>query len=168
MSTSERVPKQMQPTFDTITAMTDAFSAEHLDAEYAELCRRLTATLCRKRPSPLVRGRPEGWACAIVYALGRVNFLFDRSQTPTMSAGEICDAFGVSQSSASTKAKRILDDLSATYFDPRWTRPSHLEDNPLAWLLTVNGIPVDARYAPREIQEEAFRRGLIPYVPEPR
>jgi hypothetical protein len=25
---------------------------------------------------------------------------------------------------------------------------------------------VDARYVPREIQEEAFRKGLIPYIPE--
>ncbi len=27
------------------------------------------------------------------------------------------------------------------------------------------GFIIDARYAPREIQEEAFRQGLIPYIP---
>jgi len=35
----------------------------------------------------------------------------------------------------------------------------------VAWLIQVNGFAMDARYAPREIQEEAFRRGMIPYIP---
>ena len=38
--------------------------------------------------------------------------------------------------------------------------------NPLAWMIEVDGIPMDARDLPREIQEEAFRLGLILYVPE--
>ena len=29
----------------------------------------------------------------------------------------------------------------------------------------INGLVVDAREAPREIQEEALRGGLIPYLP---
>jgi tetratricopeptide (TPR) repeat protein len=43
--------------------------------------------------------------------------------------------------------------------------PSLIEQNPLAWIIQVNGLPVDARQMPREIQEEAYRKGLIPYVP---
>ncbi len=50
--------------------------------------------------------------------------------------------------------------------DPAWCLPSKLADNPLAWMIQVNGLIVDARTAPRAIQEEAFRRGLIPYIPE--
>ncbi len=45
---------------------------------------------------------------------------------------------------------------------------SKLDDNPLAWLITVNGFPMDARYAPREVQEEALRLGLIPHLPRQR
>jgi hypothetical protein len=37
-------------------------------------------------------------------------------------------------------------------------------DNPVAWLIQVDGFTVDARRASREIQEEAFRRGMIPYL----
>jgi hypothetical protein len=37
--------------------------------------------------------------------------------------------------------------------------------NPLIWMLQVNGLVMDMRYAPREIQEEAFLKGLIPYIP---
>lgn len=48
---------------------------------------------------------------------------------------------------------------------PEWCLPSTLEENPLAWLIEVNGLVVDARMMPKEIQEEAYLLGLIPYVP---
>ncbi len=53
-------------------------------------------------------------------------------------------------------------------FDPNWTLPSRLGDNPLVWMLEVNGLMMDVRYAPREVQEIAFRKGLIPYIPADR
>jgi len=59
-----RVPKALRPRFDEICALTDRFCAERLDAEYAELCRKLVAKLARKRPSPLERGDPRIWAAA--------------------------------------------------------------------------------------------------------
>ncbi len=36
-----------------------------------------------------------------------------------------------------------------------------LEQNRFAWMVTVNGILVDARMLPDEIQDEARRLGLI-------
>ena len=86
---SERVPKPMEATFNTIVALTDSFCRAHLDEEYAQLARQATAALCRKRPSPLATGNPKTWACGIVYALGAANFLFEKSQTPTMRAGDL-------------------------------------------------------------------------------
>jgi hypothetical protein len=35
----------------------------------------------------------------------------------------------------------------------------------VVWLIQVNGLIVDARHMPRGVQEEAFRLGLIPYLP---
>ncbi len=52
--------------------------------------------------------------------------------------------------------------------DPEWTLPSLLEENPLVWLLEVNGMIVDVRYMPREVQELAYKKGLIPYIPADR
>jgi len=40
-----------------------------------------------------------------------------------------------------------------------------MEKNPLAWIVEVSDLPVDARWMPREVQEEAYRLGLIPYLP---
>lgn len=36
----------------------------------------------------------------------------------------------------------------------------------MAWIISVNGLVLDARAAPREVQEIAFQKGLIPYLPE--
>ena len=93
---SENVPKAMQEKFDLIVAITDNFAKQHLNIEYAKLIRFATAALCRKKPSPLVKGREKTWACGISHAIGMVNFLFDPSQNPHLSAKELYAWFGVS------------------------------------------------------------------------
>ena len=126
----------------------------------------MTATLCRKRPSPLSQGKAATWACAIIHALGTVNFLFDRSQKPYVSASQICSYFGLSTSTMQAKSKQIRDLLNMYQFAPEWTLPSMVDENPLIWMVEVNGFIMDVRNAPRVIQEEALRKGLIPYIPD--
>ena len=164
----ERIPTRLRPVYDELVSRTDVVCREHLNEEYAQLCRRLAAALCRKRPSPVTRGRIASWACGIAYALGSVNFLSDKSQTPHATMAELCGFFGVSPATGAAKAAEIRRIFKMRQLDPDWCLPSKLDDNPLAWLITVNGFPMDARYAPREVQEEALRLGLIPYLPRPR
>ena len=165
---SESIPASVEPAYSAIVNLTDAVCNQHLNSEYAALARRLAATLARKRPSPITRGKPEIWACAIIYALGTVNFLFDKSQTPHMRADELCAVFGVSQSSGANKAKLIRDRLNMYQLDPNWCLPSRVDENPLIWILQVNGMMVDIRHMPREVQVIAFEKGLIPYIPADR
>ena len=155
----------MQDTYAAVVKLTDAFCKEYLNDEYAALCRALAAALARKRPSPLMRGQLEIWACAVIYALGTVNFLFDPSQTPHISAMELCGIFGISRSSGANKAKQVRDMLRMSQFDATWLLPSQLEKSPIAWLIEVDGLIVDARSLPREIQELAYQKKLIPYIP---
>lgn len=162
---SDKVPKQMQQTYESIVALTDEFCEARLSEEYAQLARQLTAALCRKRPSPLARGKPNSWACGIVYALGFVNFLFDKSFDPYLSAADLCDGFGVSKSTGSNKSGQIRELMDMVQFDPNWCLPSLMDDNPLAWMIMVDGLVVDARSLPLPIQEVAYEKGLIPYVP---
>ena len=143
-SKSERIPKERQPTFDAIVALTDQFCKERLNEEYAQLVRQVTAALCRKRLSPLNQGQPRSWACGIIYALGFVNFLFDKSQNPHLSAAELCEWFGVSKSTGSAKSKEVRDALHMGQLDPNWCLPSKMDENPLAWMIMVNGLIVDA------------------------
>ena len=167
-SKSESAPAAMQPQYDAIVASSDAFCSEHLNAEYAQLSRQMAAALARKRPSPLLSGKANTWAAGIVHALGTVNFLFDKTQTPHMSAQELADGFGLSKSTIANKSKAIRDMLDIGVFDPDWTLPSLTDKNPMIWMITVNGLIVDVRSAPRTIQEQAFRLGLIPYIPADR
>jgi Domain of unknown function (DUF6398) len=162
---SEDVPKAMTEKFNSIVALTDEFARQHLNEEYAQLIRQATAALCRKRPSPLAKGQAKTWACGITHALGRVNFLFDSSQSPHISANELYQWFGISASTGQAKSKLMRDTLKMQQFDPDWCLPSRVESNPLLWMLSVNGLIVDIRHAPLGAQVEAFRRGLIPYIP---
>ena len=150
---------------EVIVGMTDQFCRDHLNDEYLTLCRKLAEKLARKRPSPLLRGKPATWACGIVRTIGWVNFLDDRSQSPHMKLTAIDKAFGVGQSTGQGKSKDIRKTLRIRQFDPDWCLPSRMDDNPMVWTLEVNGFVMDIRTCPREMQEAAFEKGLIPYIP---
>ncbi len=164
--TEERVPQKMQAIYEAITELTDQFCHTQLDAECAQLCRKMAATLARKRPSPLETGRANTWAAGIIHAIAQTNFLFDKTQPVHSTAEAVANAFGIAKSTAGNKAKQIRDLLKIGLMDPKWTLPSKMGSNTMAWLISVNGLILDARYAPREIQEAAYAKGLIPYIPE--
>lgn len=165
---SNSVPKVMLPVYEKIVGLTDDFCDKHLNSEYRDLARAMTAGLCRKRPSPLTSGQPRTWAGGIVYVLGRINFLGDPSSSPHMTTAELCAAFEVGESTVHAKARVIEKAVEARRFDPQWTLTSLNEQNPLVWMAEVNGMLVDLRSMPREVQEIAFKDGLIPYIPADR
>jgi len=162
---STSVPKAMQATYDAIAKLTDAACRDHLNDEYRDLSRAMAAALCRKRPSPLAFGQPRTWACGIVYVLGQLNFLSDKSAQPYMATRDLCAAFGVGQSTASAKARVISDALDTSRMDPAWMLASFVDRNPLIWMAEVDGLLVDLRDMPREVQEVAYEKGMIPYIP---
>jgi Domain of unknown function (DUF6398)/Plasmid pRiA4b ORF-3-like protein len=162
---SDSVPQEMQEKYAQIIALTNTFSQQYLNEEYAQLIRLATAALCRKRPSPLASGKANTWACAITHAIGMVNFLYDSSQTPHISAGEIYKIFGISSSTGQAKSKIVRDSLQMYQMDPNWSLPSKIDDNPMTWLVSFNGFILDARTAPVDVQEKLVAIGVIPYVP---
>ena len=161
-----KLPKATRPYAEGVIAITDTVCREHLDPEYADLSRRLVGKLARKRPSPLGRGDLRIWASGVLYALGQVNFLFDRSQSPHLSADELSTVVGVKKTTMANKAKLVRDAVGLGHFDPEWLRRDLVESNPLIWLLEVDGILVDARQLPVYLQVQAFKKGLIPYIPD--
>lgn len=159
------VPKTMQAKYDEITALTDQVCKAHLNDDYADLARKLTAKLARKRPSPLSSGQAKSWACGVVYALGQVNFLFDVSQDPHIPAAELCALFGVAVSTGGNKAKTVRDAVGMSRFDTEWMLGSMIDENPFVWMISIDGYVLDARNAPFPIQLEAYQQGAIPYIP---
>ncbi|MCH8342534.1 MAG: hypothetical protein IH983_00925 [Planctomycetes bacterium] len=160
----EYVPEEFQQVFSAIVDLTDAFCDKHLNDEYKQLCREMAVAVCQKG-SPVKSGKPVSWASGIVNAVGWVNFLNDPSQTPYMKLGDVARAFGVSNATMTAKSMLIREGIDLIRLDPDWCLPSRIGDNPLVWMLEINGLPMDIRNAPREAQEAAYRNGLIPYIP---
>lgn len=165
MAKEESVPKGMRPRYDEIVALIDTFCGQHLNEEYAQVCRSMAAKLARKRPSPLVSGRAETWAAGIIHAIGQVNFLYDKTQTPHIKSPLIAESFGIAKSTVTNKAAEIKRVFNIHLMDPNWTIPSRMDDNPMIWYITVNGFIMDARSAPPDVQVIAYQKGLIPYIP---
>jgi hypothetical protein len=109
-------------------------------------------------------GQPRTWACAIIYVLGQINFLTDPSTQPFMTTADLCSRLGVGQSTAAAKARVVSQALDASRLNPEWSLPSLLDQNPLL-CAEVNGLLVDLRDMPREVQQIAFEKGMIPYIP---
>lgn len=125
-----------------LTEMTAAFCRQHADVEYQRLCKKLIDKMARKRSVPFLSGRLEIWAAAIVYALGSINFLFDKSFLPHATPDTLCNAFQVSKRTVAQKAKLIRDLFKLEYFDPEFSTEHMAKNNPFARLRMVNGFLV--------------------------
>src|SRR6266446_2341396 len=124
----------------------------------------------RSRPSPISSApsastRNMQTAAGVLYAVGRANFIFDPGQPIHLSGGELAALAGVPISTMAGKASRICDLVGLGPLDFEFSRREFLQRNPFAWLVELDGIPVDARWLPPELQAEARRRGLIPDLP---
>ncbi len=164
ISGSTEVPAEFRQLYLELVSLTDEFCNERLNVEYQELCREVAILLCQDG-SPADRGKRASWASGIVYAVGWVNFLGDPSREPHVRSEEIAEWFGVSTATMHSKARTIREGLDLIPLDPRLTLPSRMGQNPLVWMLSVNGLVMDIRDAPREAQQVAFDEGLIPYIP---
>lgn len=131
------------------------------------MARYAIAALCRKRPSPLASGHRQTWACAVLYALGQINFVHDKSSKPYTAMADLCGHFGIAPSTGGNKAKLVRDALSMHQFDHNWTLPSRLASSSMPWIIEVNGFVVDARQLPAAVQAVAVQKGLIPFVSPP-
>jgi hypothetical protein len=152
--------------FEEIAGIADGFCRQHLNAEYAQLSVALTAKLARKRPSPLVRGDRRIWASAVIYALGRVNFLSGPSQAPHL-ATEVLARLGEADDDGDQGPVGV-DLLGLDHFDTRVVPAFPPGLLPTAWWIMIGGLLYDARTLPAEIQAELARRRLIPGILVPR
>lgn len=98
----------------------------------------------------------------MVYALGQINFLFDKSSEPNVSANDICDYFGTRQSTTSPKAKMIRDMFKMRYFDEEFSTERVQKNNPFNEFVMINGliVPVSAVMDILEKKEAQLRKEL--------
>ena len=144
-----------------LLALTGDFCDQYLDNDYKQLCEKLILKMGRKRQVPFLSGRVNIWAASIIYALGQINFLFDRSFKPYVSADDIADHFGASKNTIGQKAKKIRDMFKMGYWDEEFGTPEMRARNPLKGLVVVDGLIIPASTLPPEVQEELRRQGII-------
>ena len=118
--------------------LTTTFCQSHIDQEYDMLCRKLIEKIARKRTVPFLSGRIEIWAAAVVYAIGSINFLFDKNTQPYISTDTICQYFGVSKSTVGQKAKLIRDMFKMGYYDTNFSTQHMAQNDPFRRLTLVN------------------------------
>lgn len=134
--------RQAQDIQHQLIQMTSGFCQAHINHEYERLCKKLIDKMARKRTVPFLSGRLEIWAAAVVYTIGSINFLFDKTFQPYASTDSLCDYFKVSKSTVGQKAKLIRETFKMGYYDPEFSTEHMNQNNPLARLALVDGFLV--------------------------
>lgn len=133
--------------------MTGAFCRQNLNDEYLLLCEKLIKKLGRKRDVPFQRGKPEIWAAAVIHAIGSINFLFDKSFEPYLTAEQISEYFGTKNSTVSNKAREIKDLFGMWHYSPEFSTQRMTESNPFNQMVKVDGFIVPILSLPEEAQQ---------------
>ena len=154
MTKSTQDKATVQEYTEKLIQMTNGFCERYLDEEYKELCEKLIRKMSRKRVVPFLSGKIEIWAAAVVYALGGINFLFDKSSKPHATPDDICNYFGTSKSTTGQKAKTIRDKFKLHYFDSEFSTKELLDKSPFSNVF-LNGMPIPISSLPPELQEVA-------------
>ena len=147
---------------EKLIELTTNFCEQKLNQNYLHLCEKLIKKMGRKREVPFVRGRLEIWAAAVINAIGTVNFLFDKSTQPYVSAPDICAFFGTNTSTVGQKASLIRDMFNMGYFDSEFSTEEMAEKDPFKNLVMIDGLIVPIENLPEEYQKmvrEARSRG---------
>ncbi len=133
--------------------LTGSFCSQKLDDDYYQLCEKLILKLGRKRDVPFKSGKIEIWAAAIIHAIGSINFLFDKSFEPYVTAEQISEFFGTKKSTVSNKARQIKDMFKLGYYDSNFSTQKMTKNNPFNDMVMVNGLIVPLSSIPVDLQE---------------
>lgn len=133
--------------------LTRKFCSEKLNEEYLLLCKKLVNRLGENKDVPFKRGKIEIWAAAVIYAVGSINFLFDKSFEPYISTDELNSFFGTKKTTVSNKARQIKDMFDMWHFSPEFSTQNMEEKNPFNNMVMVDGLIVPISSIPGELQE---------------
>jgi len=155
---------------EKLIELTQIFCDQKLDSDYKRLCEKLIRKLGRKRDVPFQRGKIEIWAAAVIHALGSINFLFDKSFKPYMTADQISEYFGAKNPTVSNKAREIKDMLKLGYYDSEFSTKKMKENNPFNNLVMVDGFIVPLDTLPpifqKRVKEVREKEGDIEFTTE--
>lgn len=138
---------------EKIIELISLFCKEKLNNEYEQLCINLTKKLGRKRNVPFMTGNLEIWASSIIYTIGTLNFLFDKSFEPYIPSSDIHNYFGTKSSTVSAKSKLIRDLLKLNRFNNEFSTRDMVDSNPFNQFVMVDNMIVPLDSIPEEYQK---------------
>lgn len=134
--------------------MVSEFCEKKLNEEYKQLCIKLIQKLGRKRNVPFLTGKLDIWAASVVYTIGQLNFLFDKSFEPYISPSDIHDYFGTKSSTVGNRSREIRDMFKLDrFFNNDFATGQMIEENPFNQLVMVDGMLVPIESLPEEFQQ---------------
>jgi hypothetical protein len=147
------IPSFMEKRYEELIAEFDAACAAHLTPEFLVPGQAMIRALCVSSLAPL-KGRASHWIAAVVWALETLNYA-----EPPHAEEEIGGWFRTAAKSVVSRGNTILSVLQAQPHDPRWSFST--QANPWACLVKVNGVLIDLRRLPPEVQQAAVAQGVI-------
>lgn len=98
-------------------------------------------------------GSLDIWAASIVYTIGTLNFLFDKSFKPYIPSSDIHECLGTKSSTISAKSRLIKDLLKLNRFNNEFSTKHVFDINPLNQLVIVDGLLYPIESLPEEYQK---------------
>lgn len=130
----------------------------HLDEEYKKLCTKAFRRLEKENPDVFNRGKQEVWAAAIVWAVGRANFLGDNTFEPYASLNDVCNYFGVNSSTVGQKASKIMEMLGMDYFNTEFL----IDESEISKLVNSLVMTEDGLIVPKDMLIDEEEEDILP------
>lgn len=130
------------------------FCNQKLNEEYFSLCKKVVFKMRNKSKVPFNRGELEIWAAAIIYAIGSINYLFDKASKPYLVSQEINNFFNTKTKTVSNKARAIKNMFDMTIFDDEFSTQQMKENNPFDNMVMVDGLITSLSSLPEELQKQ--------------
>jgi len=130
---------------DQILTLVTNYCQKYLDKEYTDICSKVFHDLLEENPAVFNRGQEGIWVAAIVWAVGSVNFLGDKSFEPYASLADVCIYFNANKSSVGQKSAKIRKQLNIDRFNPDYQTTTQVSDFLNSLVMTPEGfiVPVD-------------------------
>jgi len=134
-----------------------SYCIDYLDDEYLQLCEKLFIKLIEYNKDVFKRGKESTWAASIIWTVGSINFLGDKSIEPYASLADVCDHFNSNTSTVGQKASKIRDLLDINYFNVDYLR----DDSQISGFLNNLAINQDGLIVPHSWFDEKSEHDVI-------
>lgn len=159
------MPNNIKNSYLEISGLTDIFCLGYLSKKYVHASRTMVSQLCQSHISLVKPCKTKYWAAGTIHALAKTNQLYATETIPHVPASKVIDEFEISRSTIYKYANLIQQLINVPCFQVPQNHQQQSQATLSQWLISIDGIIIDAREMPHDIQKEAYQKGSIPHLP---